>query len=149
MRPFWIHQLAEYLIGIALIAQGLQSPEPLIPVVIGIIVIANIAVARGPLGAFRWVGRKIHRWLDLVVIALLAGAVVQPWVESDSGARVTMAMMLAPIGFLWFYTDWAEKKDRKQRRTEIAGPTGASIGRNLGRIAGNSYVAVKRRSKSE
>ena len=27
MRPFWIHQLVEYLIGVALVAQGLQSPN--------------------------------------------------------------------------------------------------------------------------
>ena len=31
MRPFWIHQFAEYLIGIALVSQGLQDTEPLVP----------------------------------------------------------------------------------------------------------------------
>jgi hypothetical protein len=29
-RPFWMHQLVEYVLGIVLIAQGLQSPTPAI-----------------------------------------------------------------------------------------------------------------------
>ena len=32
MRPFWVHQLAEYLIGIALVAQGMQDISPVVPV---------------------------------------------------------------------------------------------------------------------
>jgi hypothetical protein len=35
MRPFWIHQLAEYMIGIALVSQGLQDTEPLLPSLAG------------------------------------------------------------------------------------------------------------------
>ena len=51
MRPFWIHQLAEYLIGVALVAQGLQEKDPLVPAVAGVLVIVNASVVRGPLGA--------------------------------------------------------------------------------------------------
>ena len=31
MRPFWIHQAAEYLIGIAVVATAIQDPEPVVP----------------------------------------------------------------------------------------------------------------------
>jgi hypothetical protein len=147
LRPFWIHQLAEYLIGVALVAQGLQSPEPLVPAILGVVVIVNIAVARGPLSAFSWVGRRTHRWLDLVIMVAIAAAVLQPWIESDSGARVVMAILLGPLGFLWFYTDWAEKKGRKDRRAAQAGQSSAQVGRVAGRVAGNAYNAVKARSK--
>ncbi len=147
LRPFWIHQLAEYLIGVALVAQGLQSPEPLVPAILGVVVIVNIAVARGPLSAFGWVGRRTHRWLDLVAMAAIAAAVVQPWIESDSGARVVMAILLGPLGFLWFYTDWVEKKGRKDRRAAQAGQSSAQVGRVAGRVAGNAYNAIKARSK--
>ncbi|MEJ7720363.1 MAG: hypothetical protein WKF58_07860 [Ilumatobacteraceae bacterium] len=34
-RPFWLHQLAEYLIGGMLVASGLQSPSPVVPAAIG------------------------------------------------------------------------------------------------------------------
>ncbi len=147
LRPFWIHQLAEYLIGVALVAQGLQSPEPLVPAILGVVVIVNIAVVRGPLSAFGWVGRRTHRWLDLVVMVAIAAAVVQPWIESDSGARVVMAILLGPLGFLWFYTDWAERKGRKDRRAAQAGQSSAQVGRVAGRVAGNAYNAIKARSK--
>ena len=56
-RPFWLHQAAEYLIGLVLVAQGLQSPTPLVPTLAGGVVIVNAAVVEGPLGAFRLVPR--------------------------------------------------------------------------------------------
>ena len=148
MRPFWIHQLAEYLIGVALIAQGLQERDPLVPVVAGAAVMVNVAVARGPLGAFKWFGRRTHRWLDLLVMVGMLVAAVQPWVEVPPGGRLVMLVMLVPLGFLWFYTDWAERPGRKQRRLDRAGVRGEDVGRSAGRLAGNAVQAIKRRSRS-
>ena len=31
-RPFWMHQVVEYLIGIVLIGAAFQAPEPVVPV---------------------------------------------------------------------------------------------------------------------
>jgi hypothetical protein len=63
-----------------------------------------------------------------------------------------MLVILLPLGFLWFYTDWAERVSRKQRRMEAAGPTGEQVGKTAGRLAGAAYVAgrkaVKKRSES-
>ena len=147
MRPFWIHQLAEYLIGVALVAQGFQDPEPLVPALAGVFVIANVSIARGPLGAFRVVGRGTHRWLDLVVMLAIAIGAVQPWLAVEVTGRAVMLIMLVPFGFLWFYTDWAERTRRSQRRADCAGPTGDDLGRSAGRFAGNAYVAGKRAIK--
>lgn len=144
MRPFWIHQLAEYLMGVALIAQGMQDPEPLVPALAGVLVLVNAAIVRGPLGAFRFVGRGLHRWLDLaVMVAILVGA-VQPWIPVDVGGRLIMLVMLLPLGFLWFYTDWQERPGRRRRRLEAAGPTSEQVGRSAGRMAANAYLAGKR-----
>jgi hypothetical protein len=143
MRPFWIHQAAEYLIGIALVAQGLQDPKPVVPSVVGTLVILNAAVVKGPLGAFKWFGRGMHKWLDLGLMGVLVVAALQPWVEVAATGRVILLVMVLPLGFLWFYTDWAERPARKERRQATAGPTGEKIGRSAGRIAGNSYVAAK------
>ena len=87
MRPFWMHQLVEYIIGLILVATGLQDPEPLVPAVVGGVVLLNAAVAIGPLGAFRLVGRRLHRVVDLVVIAFVVVAAIQPWVDVDVGTR--------------------------------------------------------------
>src|SRR5262245_50774570 len=147
MRPFWIHQAAEYLIGIAIVAQGLQDPVPVVPSVIGTLVILNAAIARGPLGAFRWVGRATHRWFDVALMGLIAFTAVQPWVEISTTGRARLLIMLLPLGFLWFYTDWAERPARKERRKEAAGATGEQVGRTAGRVAASGYLAAKQAIK--
>jgi hypothetical protein len=147
MRPFWIHQLAEYLIGVALIATGMQSPDPVVPSFVGVLVMCNTAIVRGPVGAFRLVGRRLHRWLDLVVMAAILVAAVQPWFDIDTTSRATMLLVLLPLGFLWFYTDWAERPSRAQRRLDRAGDTSEAIGRSAGRIAGNLASSIKRRAE--
>ena len=143
MRPFWIHQAAEYLIGIAVVATAIQDPEPLVPSIVGVLVILNAAVVRGPLGAFRWFGRAVHRWIDLVLMIVILGLVVQPFADVPITGRGVMLLALVPYAFLWFYTDWAERPARKDRRAATAGDTGERIGRSAGRLAGSGYLAAK------
>ena len=151
MRPFWVHQLAEYLIGISLVAQGMQDHSPVVPTVAGALVMVNTSIARGPLGAFRLVSRGVHRWLDVVVMLLIAVGAAQPWIDVEVAGRLIMLVMLVPLGFLWFYTDWAERKDRKVRRAAQPGSTGDVVGRSAGRFAANAYLsgknAIKKRSQ--
>jgi len=147
MRPFWIHQLAEYLIGVALIAQGLQEKDPVVPAIAGVAVLLNAAIVRGPLGAFKWVGRRTHRWLDLVLIVSILFAALQPWMTVPPGGRLIMLVMLVPLGFLWFYTDWAERPDRKERRLARADVKGDAVGRSVGRFAGNAYNTIKKKTQ--
>jgi uncharacterized membrane protein len=137
MRPFWIHQAAEYLIGMALVAQAIQDPDPVVPALVGMLVILNAAVVRGPLGAFKWFGRSVHKWIDLGLMIVIALVAIQPFAEVTATGRGMMLVILVPFVFLWFYTDWAA----------TAGPTGEKIGRTAGRLAGNSYVAAKQAIK--
>jgi hypothetical protein len=161
MRPFWVHQAAEYLIGIALVSQGLQDQKPLLPTVAGTLVIANAAAVRGPLGAFKQIGRAVHRWLDVVVMAAIAVGALQPWADVTSSGRLVMLVVLLPLAFLWFYTDWATRPDRKQRRIDkattggstsgLAGGTnvnGDRVGRVAGRMAGTGYRSIKQAVKN-
>jgi hypothetical protein len=152
MRPFWIHQLVEYVIGLAVLAQGMQEPEPLLPSVAGVVIILNAAAVRGPMGAFKFIGRATHRWLDLAVAVALAVVALQPWVAIDVTGRLLLLAVLLPLGFLWFYTDWDERPARAARRAEQAGDRSADLGRSAGRLAGNAWVAgkraVKKRSES-
>ena len=106
MRPFWIHQFTEYLIGVALIAQGLQE----------------------------------------LMVAIFAAA-VQPWFDVPAGGRLVMLVMLVPLGFLWFYTDWAERRSRKERRVERASIKSEDVGRSAGRMAGNAFKAIKKKTQ--
>ena len=86
-RPFWLHQIAEYLIGTVIIAAGVQSPSPVVPSVLGGLVLVNAAFVDGPVSAFDTVPRSIHRWVDVVLMIAIAVAVVLPVLDIDVGTR--------------------------------------------------------------
>jgi hypothetical protein len=143
-RPFWIHQLIEYVIGFALIAFGFQDTDPTVPAVVGVVLVLNAAVVRGPFGAFRLIGRNVHRWVDVAAGAVLVLAAVQPWVEVSSLGRIMLVAIVIPFAFSWWYTDWNERPARKQRRAEQAAPRSDDIGKTAGRKAAEIYKAGKR-----
>ncbi len=103
---------------------------------------------RGPLGAFRLVGRRLHKWLDLIVMALLVVGASQRWVDASALGRVVMVAIVVPYAFLWWYTDWEERAGRRARR-EAAADEGRSedLGRSAGRTAASAYLAGKRAIK--
>lgn len=144
LRPFWLHQIVEYLVGLMLIAAALQSPDPAVPAVLGVVVLGNAAIAIGPAGAFRLVGRKLHRTLDVVVIALLAVTAVQPWLDVDTTGRFLVGGIALVLFVVWFHTDFADRSGRRARRAERARPQSADIGRQAGRVVGNTVNSVKR-----
>jgi len=146
-RPFWIHQLTEYLIGFALIVFGFQDTDPTVPAVAGIVVLVNGAIVRGPFGAFKAVGRGLHRYLDLGIMAFLVGAAVQPWFPVSQLGRLVLVGVVIPFAFGWWYTDWAERSGRKQRRSGQAGAGSEEIGKTAGRYAATGYLAAKRAIK--
>jgi hypothetical protein len=142
-RPFWMHQLAEYLLGGVLVAQGLQSPTPALPAIAGGLIMVNAAVVSGPMSAFRVVGRRTHRVLDVVVIALVLVAAVQPVIDVEASARVVMAAIAGVLAFIWWQTSFAE---RASRRSAISAADGRSteVGRLAGRAVGDGVNLVRR-----
>lgn len=144
-RPFWMHQLVEYVLGIVLIAQGLQSPTPAIPAVAGGLVVVNTAIARGPLSAFRVFTRAQHRITDLVVMAVVFVLALQPAVEVDASVRVVMVVIAAVMAFVWFQSNFTEKAKRGDRAAiSAADGRGTEIGRLAGRAVGDGINAAKR-----
>jgi hypothetical protein len=146
-RPFWIHQIVEYLVGIGLISASVQLPDPAVPALLGLLIILNAAVAKGSAGAFRLVGRRLHRTFDLVVIAVLVFFAVQPWIEIDGTGRLLIGAIAFILCFVWFYTDFDEQRTRAERRAERAarGPRDShEIGRQAGRVAAHTVNSVKR-----
>ncbi len=143
-RPFWLHQLTEYLIGFALVAYGFQDTAPAMPAIAGTVVLLNAACVRGPLGAFTFIGRKVHRVIDVVVMIVLVGFAIQPWVEVTSLGRIVLILIAIPMVFLWWYTDWEERAGRRERRAERAGTASGEVGKSAGRAAANAFLAGKR-----
>ena len=148
-RPFWAHQLVEYLLGIGLISAAIQMPQPAVPAVLGLIVILNAAIAKGAAGAFRLAGKRVHKHLDVVVMLLLIGGAVQPWVSIDNTSRLLLGGIAFVLWFVWFHTDFTEKVPRAERKstaaTSDAGrPTSEEIGRGAGRVVGGGVNSLKR-----
>jgi len=147
-RPFWIHQVVEYLIGIGLISASVQLPNPAVPALLGLLVILNAAIAKGSAGAFRIAGRRTHRTLDLVVIGILVFFAVQPWTSVDSTGRLLIGAIAFIMWFVWFHTDFEERTTRAERkaaRQAAQGPRGSEdIGRQAGRVVGGAASSVRR-----
>lgn len=147
-RPFWLHQAAEYVVGLALIAQGLQAAEPWLPGMAGAVIVINAAIARGPLGAFAMVGRRLHRVFDVIIIVGLAGAGLLPGV--DVAMRFVLIGFAVVLGFVARYTRYDHRAPRgRQRSTTPGGDTpgdrAEDLGRRAGRLAGEGVKAWRSR----
>jgi hypothetical protein len=157
-RPFWAHQGAEYLIGIVFVAQGLQSPTPMVPTLLGGLVVLNTATAKGPLAAFQVVSRRVHRVLDAVLVLLTVLCAVQNTVSIEAGTRILMGLLAFALGFIWLLSDFSEKVKvpkstakatgaaRAARpATQDDGTMASTVGRSAGRLVGNGVKAYRKR----
>lgn len=142
-RPFWMHQFAEYLIGVVLVAQGFQSPTPVMPAIGGGLIIASVAIVRGPFSAFGLVSRSLHRTLDLFVIAAVVLAGLQPWISVESTTRATMVVLAGVMAFIWKQSSFIEKPRRGTPSTPVDGRS-TEIGRMAGRAAAGGILAARR-----
>lgn len=124
-RPFWMHQLVEYILGGALVASGLQSPKPLVPAVLGGIVMGHAAITTGALSAFRIIDRRLHRVIDPAIILLQFVGAVQPWIEVDPGTRLIIAGVAVVHSIVWLSSSFHEKPKKAEKPKQPGKPTKA------------------------
>jgi len=144
-RAFWLHQAAEYVVGGALVASGLQSVDPLVPTALGALIVINAAVADAPLAAFRKVGRRAHRVLDYLLVAIAVAACALPGLETNT--RLVQILVVVFVVVV-VRTDYSAPV--KKGITELSGtPDGRAdeIGRLAGRTAGTLAGRVRARMK--
>ncbi len=144
LRPFWLHQVVEYVIGLVLISLAIQSPVPAVPAVLGLVIVLNAAIARGPAGAFNVLHRKAHRVVDVVVIVALVAAAFQPWFEVDTTGQLLLILIALVLAVVWFHTDFEDRSGRKARRSAQARPSSEERGRQAGRVVGDTVNSLKR-----
>ena len=135
-RPFWMHQLVEYVLGGALISSGLQSPTPLMPALMGGLIVLHAACTKGGFAAFRVIDRTLHGKLDLAIIGIQIVAVIQPWIAIDSGTRFLMGVIAAAHAFVWWQSSFEQKVKRPP--VSMEGGRGAEVGRMTGRFVGDN-----------
>jgi hypothetical protein len=139
-RPFWLHQLVEYILGVVLISQGLQQREPLILVGAGIVILVNAAVVRGPLSAFNIMSRGAHRIFDLLVVVALVAFGGQPLWGMDVTTRSILLATGVVMFMLWRLTDYRPPSLRTGplRRARPARTARARDSERLGKAAGRA-----------
>jgi hypothetical protein len=150
-RPFWMHQAVEYIMGGGLIASGMQTPTPLVPAVVGSVIVLNTTIVKASaLSAFRVISRRTHRLLDPVVIAFTIAAAVQPWVRVDAATRLMVVAVAVVHAFVFWQSNFEERRSRSTAVSEATpssaaaasdGPTAAEgrsaeLGRTAGRLVG-------------
>lgn len=149
-RPFWAHQLVEYILGGALVASGLQTQTPIVPAVVGGFILLYAAATRGALAAFRLIDRRVHRWADPVLVVVQIAAALQPWVSVDNGTRVIMIGIAVVHLVVWLGSSFTEKAKKPTPATatatgtaEPAGDRSTEFGRSAGRLAAKGVRAFR------
>jgi pyruvate/2-oxoglutarate dehydrogenase complex dihydrolipoamide acyltransferase (E2) component len=123
--PFWAHQLAEMLLGGLLLVEGARTGEHTAVLVgMGSLLLLLALMSDGALGAWPWIGRRLHRVLDLVAAAALA---VSPLVLSLDAVLPVVILEVAALGMLWLAlrTNWTVRA-RRSARTRPAAPPAAA-----------------------
>lgn len=149
-RPFWMHQLVEYVLGVALVASGAQSPEPVVPAVLGGLLLLWAASTKGALAAFRLLPRWLHRAGDPFVAGALLVAAVQPWASVRVDSRFVLAGVAVVHLFVWWQSSYDEPVRAPRGRRAAgdapapAGDRATEIGRTAGRVVGTGVNVVRR-----
>jgi hypothetical protein len=110
--PFWAHQLAELLLGGLLLVEGARTGQhTAVLVSLGSALLVLSLTSDGPLGAWPWIGRRLHRVLDFAAAAALAAS---PLLLSLSAALPIVILEAAALGMVWLAlrTNWAPRRTR-------------------------------------
>ena len=89
----------------------MQSDHPLVTASFGIALLVNVTVVDGPLSAYRWLSRELHRIFDWIyVFALVAGAIV---LDLDQSTRTTLSGVAIAIIVMAITTDYTKRVFRR------------------------------------
>jgi len=124
-RPFWLHQLVEYIFGVGLVAFGTQSPTPVVPAVTGLVLMLYAAITKGPLSAFNVLPRGVHRFFDPVMALAMVLAGAQPWADIEFAGRLAMFGMAVVYVVVWWQSSFEEKAPRSSRKSVAPEPASA------------------------
>jgi hypothetical protein len=146
---FWIHQAVEYLLGVLVISQAVQTESPTIPVIVGGAIILLAATADGPLAAFHAVPRPVHRVLDVVaVVALVVVAVLWRDELGTAGLIFTLVAAVAMAGLVVRTNYRPPRVARRARPATVTADPAAGAATDA-TDAADAVVPAEPRSKGE
>lgn len=142
-RPFWMHQLVEYILGAALVASGAQSRLPVVPAVLGGVILLNAALTRGALGAFRTYGRRVHQKLDPLVILICVAGALQPWIRVENASRGVI-LAISVVHLIVLLGSSFHERPPRSARPKPAGDRSTELGKSAGRAVGSGVNAARK-----
>jgi hypothetical protein len=146
-RSFWLHQVCEYVVAGFLASAATQSSQPVPLALLALLVLVNAATVQGPISAFQFVSRSIHRVFDIAIIAtMLATAVLT---DLNASARITVIGLTALLAMIVIGTNYAKSEPRVRTRSRTATSPDRSeeFAKNAGRAAGRIGRAIKDRNQ--
>ncbi len=114
--PFWTHQLVELLLGGLLLVEGARTGQhTAVLVSLGALLLLLALCSDGALGAWPWIGRRLHRVLDLVAAAVLA---LSPLLLGLDHVLAIVILEVAAVSMLWLAlrTEWRSKPKRPKTK---------------------------------
>jgi hypothetical protein len=84
--------------------------------------------------------------LDVVVIAAVLLAAVQPAVDIESTTRIVMGAIALVMAFIWWQTSYAERV-RSRAPVSAEGGRSTEVGRLAGRAVGDGVNMIRRMRK--
>ena len=85
-----------------------QSAHPRVMGAYGVALLVHAAIADGPMGAYRWVPRGVHRWGDWAfALALVAGAAL---LEVDARTRGLLGGVAVALAVVALSTNYAKRR---------------------------------------
>lgn len=144
-RPFWLHQLAEYLLAACLLVSGLRGADPVVPVALALALAINAACVDGPLSAFSGLSRPAHRVVDIVIVVAMVVALFVPGV----GSKWVIGGVALVQAFIVLNTRYTKRVKRPPVEVSEGGGRSEEVGRLAGRAAGLGIQAYRRRRPSD
>ena len=114
-RPYWLHQVAEYIVGLVMLLMITRAHGDAAPLLAagGVLVLLNVAISGPPAGCMHVVSRPVHKWTDVGVVAALVAIPVVLHDRATSTVWITMigcAVVLLVVRLTTNYTVQAEAR---------------------------------------
>ncbi len=136
-RPYWLHQVAEYIVGLVLLLMITRAHGDAAPLLAagGVLVLVNVAISGPPAGCVRMVSRPVHRWTDVAVVAALVAIPIVLRERTTSTVWFTMIGCAVVLLVVRLTTNYAVRPARQPMPpiSNIAKASPRALGRALGK----------------
>jgi hypothetical protein len=136
-RPYWLHQIAEYVVGLILLLLISRADSDAVPLLAAgcALVLINTAISGPPAGCLHLVGRRVHRWTDVAVIVALVVIPIVFHERTSTNVWFTMIGCAVVLLVVRLTTNYSVKPKREPMPplSDIAKASPRALGRAIGK----------------